>query len=101
MNSDRFLSMKSVLFDSLLLEMESTFDDLNFTPFTLEVFQSAKNNKSYFQELISDRIITQSRADYMNKVANSDLLKPVLEHWDKFKMKDDIIINTEYKMKDY
>lgn len=99
MNSDRFLSMKSVLFDSLLLDMESTFDNLNFTPFTLEVLQSAKNDDPYFQELVSDRIITQSRADYLLKVAKSDLFKPVSEGWEKFKMKADSVFNTEYEMK--
>src|SRR5699024_2038481 len=50
MNSPRFLSMKSTMFDSLLLDIESTFDNLNFTLFTLEVLQSAKNDGEYFQD---------------------------------------------------
>lgn len=99
MNSPRYLSMKSAMFDSLLLDIESTFDNINFTPFTLEVLQSAKNDGEYFQELISDRTITQNRAEYLSKVAKSEVYKPVSEAWEKFKAKADSVFDTKYEMK--
>lgn len=99
MESERFLMMKSKHFDSLLLDIDREFDNIEFTPYTLEVLESAKDDDSYFQELIDDKLISPSRAEYLRKVAKSELYATVSQHWKDFKKKADEVFNTKINMK--
>lgn len=99
MESERFLMMKAQLFDSLLLDIEKEFDNIEFTPYTLEVLESAKSGDDYFQQLINDKMITESRAVFLRKVAQSEAYKTVSAHWNEFKEKADEVFNKEIKMR--
>lgn len=99
MESERFLMMKAKHFDSLLLDIDQEFDNIEFTPYTLEVLESAKSGDDYFQELIDDRMISSSRAEYLRKVARSEQYQTVSRHWNEFKEKADEVFNTEIEMK--
>lgn len=99
MESERFLMMKAKHFDSLLLDIDKEYDNIEFTPYTLEVLESAKTGDDYFQELIDDRMISSSRAEYLQKIARSEIYQTVSKHWSDFKEKADEVFNTEIKMK--
>lgn len=99
MKTPRFMNMKAKLFDTVLLEVESTFDNIEFTPFTLEVLESAAVDGEYFEELNSDGMITEARAEYLRKVAKSKAYQPVLEHWKMFKTRVDSAFNAKREMK--
>ncbi len=98
MESDRFLTMKARMFDSLLLDIESEFDNIEFTPYTLEVLESAKGDGEYFQELIDDNLVTSSRAEYLETVAKSEAYKTVSREWKAFKEKATKVFEKEIPM---
>lgn len=99
METPRYLTMKSMLFDSLLVEVESKFTDVNFTPYTLEVLESAKEDGDFFQQLISDRVLSSARSKYLRKVASSPEYKKISVAWKAFKKKADEVFNTKTEMK--
>src|SRR5690606_34583498 len=68
MESLRFTTMKANLFDSVLVDIDGKYDDIQFTPYTLEVLESARIDGDYFQEMIQDRMLTAERAEHLRKV---------------------------------
>ncbi len=98
MESERFLTMKATQFDSLLTHVEEQFKDIQFTPFTLEVLESARGDGEYFQKLIDDKLISTSRSRYLSEVANSDEYGPIASAWKEFKAKADNVFDTEVEM---
>ncbi|HLU93994.1 MAG TPA: transglycosylase domain-containing protein [Membranihabitans sp.] len=98
MESDRFITMKAAMFDSVLLEIEKEFDNIEFTPYTLEVLESAKTDGDYFQELIEDKLISPSRSEYLRKVAKSNSYQTVSQKWNEFKKKADAIFDEKRNM---
>jgi len=98
MESARFLTMKATQFDSILVDMEEKYTDIQFTPYTLEVLESARKDGDYFQQMVQDKVLTTERAGYLQKVAKSKEYQAVSEAWQNFKKKADKVFDTKIKM---
>ncbi len=98
MESLRYSTMKANLFDSVLVDIDGKYNDIQFTPYTLEVLESARKDGDYFQEMIQDKMLTTERADYLRKVAKSKEYQIVSESWQDFKKKADKVFDTKIKM---
>ncbi len=99
MSTPRFESMKVAEFDKPTLDYQEKFDDVQFTPFTLDVLVRHNQGDPILDSLVSSRRITSDRSKYLKKVAKSDDFAPIQKAWVKLMDDSKKVFDKPVKMK--